>query len=454
MAHTLPRRAFLGGLAAPMGISGLAASMGLGGLATQVGTLGALGAFPSPLAAQTDSLKSYIPRLEKALYENSHPFWYPRCVDREQGGYMINLNAAGEPNGRSSKMIVTQSRMVWYFSRMLRAGMTKPYSGAEFEEAAVHGAKFLREKMWDAKSGGYYWEVARDGRPVRDQKHLYGQSFALYALSEMYLATKRREALEAATELFELLEKCSHDGEFGGYVECFEADWVQTPEAKPGPMGPPRLKLMNTHLHLMEAMTAFYQASRLPMARERLLELMTIESNTVVRKDIAACADKYTREWKRLTDGPYARVSYGHDLENVWLLMDAAKAAGVSDAPLHDLYRVNWGYCLKYGWDAEKGGFYDNGLPGQPADRKQKTWWVQAEALVSALKMYKLTGEAVYREVFERTWDFVERELIDWKVGTWHAEVSAEGRPRGEKAQMWKAGYHDGRALVEVLGAL
>ncbi|MEP7363756.1 MAG: AGE family epimerase/isomerase [Acidobacteriota bacterium] len=134
--------------------------------------------------------------------------------------------------------------------------------------------------------------------------------------------------------------------------------------------------------------------------------------------------------------------------------MDAAKAAHVPDAPLHDLYKVNWAYCLKYGWDADKGGFYGNGLPGQPAGKRQKTWWVQAEVLVSSLKMYKLTGEPVYRDVFQKTWGFVERELIDWKVGAWHAEVSPDGRPRGDKAQIWKAGYHDGRALVECLREL
>jgi mannobiose 2-epimerase len=413
-----------------------------------------LGALAGPLLAQSNPLGGYVPRLEKALFENLNPFWYPRCIDREQGGYAINFNAQGEPNGRSSKMIVTQARMVWYFSRLAREGMTKPHTRAEYLSAAEHGFQFLRAKMWDARNGGYFWEVARDGKVVRDQKHLYGQSFALYALSEMYLATRRREVLDAAGELFEVVEKQAHDGEFGGYRECFEADWSETPEAKPGPMGPSRWKLMNTHLHLMEAMTSFYLASGLPMARERLLELMTIESNTVVRKDLAACADKYTRAWKRLTEGDYARVSYGHDLENVWLLMEAAAAAGVSDAPLEDLYGVNWAYCLRHGWDEANGGFYDNGKPGEAADRRQKTWWVQAEVLVSSLRMYRRTGEAVYREVFEKTWAFCERELIDWKVGEWHAEVSAEGKPRGEKAQMWKAGYHNGRALVECLKIL
>lgn len=445
MAHSLPRRSFLTALAAPLAAHPLSAAL----------------APPQPQAAASatarigppsaGSLDAFIPRLERALHENVNPFWFPRSLDREQGGYMINHDPAGLPNGRSSKMIVTQARMVWYFSRMVRAGMTKPATRAQFAEAAEHGFQFLRAKMWDAAHGGYFWEVNRDGSPRNNQKHLYGQSFALCALSEMAVALNHQAARDAAIELFELLERRAHDATHGGYIEDFEADWTETPASQPTPMGPARQKLMNTHLHLMEAFTSFYRATTLPRARERLLELITVESNTVLRKDLAACADKYTRDWRRLAEGDYARVSYGHDIENVWLLMDACRAAGISDSPLHDLYRVNWAYCLEYGWDAATGAFCDSGLPRQPADRRQKVWWVQAEALVSALKMYRLTGEPVYRAVFERTWNFTESQLIDWKHGEWHAEITAQGQPRGDKAHIWKAGYHNGRALVECL---
>jgi len=38
-----------------------------------------------------------------------------------------------------------------------------------------------------------------------------------------------------------------------------------------------------TQLHLMEAMTSYYLASRRLLSRERLAELMDIQANTVVR---------------------------------------------------------------------------------------------------------------------------------------------------------------------------
>ena len=84
---------------------------------------------------------------------------------------------------------------------------------------------------------------------------------------------------------------------------------------------------MNTHLHLLEAITSFCSFTEDALARERLMELILINSNSVVRKDIGACTDRYLENWQPLTGPAYQRISYGHDLENIWLLMEACKAA-------------------------------------------------------------------------------------------------------------------------------
>jgi len=45
---------------------------------------------------------------------------------------------------------------------------------------ADHGMAFLLEEMWD-ENGGFVWEVERDGTTSKPNRHLYGQSFGLYA---------------------------------------------------------------------------------------------------------------------------------------------------------------------------------------------------------------------------------------------------------------------------------
>lgn len=395
---------------------------------------------------------SAIPRLEKVLQENIASFWLSKSMDRADGGYTINFGPNSEPKGPGTKMIVTQARMMWLFARLARAG----YGGDEYIEAAEHGYRFLKEKMWDADNGGFFWEVDSTGNEkLQPRKHLYGQSFALYAISEYYLATERQDVLDFAIRFFNLLEEKSHDKMYGGYIEFFNEDWTPVGNGETSYMGAPaELKLMNTHLHLLEAMTTFYRACKLPLARERLLELINIESNAVVRKDIGACTDKYDRDWTPRLEAGYARVSYGHDIENIWLLMEACDAAGISNYPFGDLYRTLFDYSYKYGYDQGAGGFYDSGLFNQPADRLDKVWWVEAEAVVSALHMNQLTGDPQYLDVFEQTYDYIEKYFVDWQYGEWHANVSARSTTSGDKASIWKAGYHNGRAMIECLQIL
>jgi cellobiose epimerase len=397
----------------------------------------------------TSRLAPLVPQIEKNLRENVIAFWYTRSVDRQHGGYIVHFGPRGEALDGGTKMIVTQARMLWLSSRLIRSALARP----DFREAADRGFEFLRDRMWDRTHGGFYWEVDPSGKQIRrPHKHLYGQAFGLYALSEYYLATKRADAIALADKLFALLESKAHDDRYGGYREFFADTWGAPPAGEqPYLGGSVDQKLMNTHLHLMEALTTYHRAKPTPLARQRLQELVAIESQAVVRHGWVACTDRHRLDWTPILDGEASRVSYGHDIENIWLIADALRALGEPTAPLHGLFVELFGYSRKHGFDEMDGGFFESGLPGQHADRRRKVWWVQAEALVSALTMYELTGDPAYLDVFERTWQFVNARLTDWKHGEWHESIREDGQPQGNKAHQWKAGYHNGRALLESL---
>lgn len=415
--------------------------------------LGLLCLLAIPVLAQSTTPAAVVPEMEKTLRDNIVAFWYPKTLDRKYGGYTLNHGPNGEWKGDAPKMIVTQARMVWLFARLARAGYG---DRAEMLAAADHGYRFLIDRMLDSKHGGFYWTVDATGeKKLRPKKNMYGQSFALYALSEYAMASGRKDVLAHATALFDHFERRAHDSKYGGYLENFNEDWTPTPPGERGYMGvDSQVKLMNTHLHLLEALTTFYRASKLPLARERLLELIAIESNAVFRKDVGSCSDQYKLDWTPILEGGGARASYGHDLENIWLLVDAASAAQVPVSPYLDLFRHSFAYSMKYGWDAKDGGFWYWGAFSQPAAGLSKSWWVQAEALVSALTMYKLTADPQYWTVFEKTWAFVKNHQIDWKSGEWWSSVDAALVPSGDKANEWKAGYHNGRAMIESIALL
>jgi len=395
--------------------------------------------------------EKYVPKLEKILLENIEPFWYGKSLDRANGGYIISFDSQGKLKEPVTKMIVTQARQVWLFSRLARGG----YEPQKHLEAAKLGYQFLRNKMWDPVNGGFYWAVDITGnQKLQPNKHLYGQSFALYAISEYAIASEDKDALNFAVEFFNLLEAKSHDAVHGGYVEYFTPDWTSTPSGQSYMGAPAEMKLMNTHLHLLEAMTTFYRASQSPLARARLLELINIESNTVVRKSLGACTDKYSWDWTPQLDAGYARVSYGHDIENVWLLMDACDAVGIPNYPFLDLYQTLFKYSLQYGYDSRQGGFFYTGRFNTAADDRSKSWWVQAETIVSTLRMYGYTRDPKYLSTFESTFNLIESRFVDWEVGEWFESIPAQGQPQGDKGSIWKAGYHNGRAMIECIEIL
>ena len=254
-------------------------------------------------AADQVPAAEYAAKVKRNLDTNIVPFWTSRCLDRQNGGYIINFDETGKSNGKTEKMIVTQARMVWLFSHLAREGRNP---AAMLENAAL-GYRFLRDKMWDKANGGFYWEVDATGtKHLLADKNLYGQSFALYGLSEYAMASKSPDALQLATRLFDVLEAKSHDARYGGYRESFGERWNLLTSGE-SYMGPVEFKLMNTHLHLLESMTAYYRASHSSKAYTRLMELISIESNAVIRKPLSGCTDKYKCNWQPILDEQYLR---------------------------------------------------------------------------------------------------------------------------------------------------
>lgn len=415
---------------------------------------------PSELAS------SYLPKLERNLTEQILDFWHPRCLDDEHGGYLLHYDRDGSATGDDTKMIVTQARMVWFFSRLAREG----YGSGEYLDAAETGYEFLVSEFWDADHEGFYWEVERSGDVLKPNKHLYGQAFGIYALVEYHRATGREAPLLLAEDLFDRIDAAAYDEQYGGYVEYFTPEWtpIETGTTYLENIEPdwsekeseaasldPTLKLMNTHLHLLEAFTELARASDRQVVRDRLSELLSILTTTVIRPDLNACTDKYTREWEPLVEGEqFQIVSYGHDVETIWLVLEACDALDIPAPLFAEQFEAIFEYTLQHGYDHDDGGFYFFGPFDEAATNEIKAWWVQAEGLVSALKMYSLTGDATYLSVFEETYDFVEEHQLDREVGEWHSGVDAALNPVGRKGANYKGAYHNGRAMLECIDAL
>jgi mannobiose 2-epimerase len=163
----------------------------------------------------------------------------------------------------------------------------------------------------------------------------------------------------------------------------------------------------------------------------------------------------FAADWTLRSD----RVSYGHDIEAAWLLCQAADALG--DRGLQGRIRplsVRIAEAtLAEGVDAD-GGVFNEGSPGGLTNT-DKEWWPQAEAVVGFINAFEVSRREEFLRAAFRTWDFIERRIIDGRRGEWLRGVTREGRVLDNelKVSFWKCPYHNGRTGLEAvrrLGAL
>jgi mannobiose 2-epimerase len=398
--------------------------------------------------------------VEAQLTEGLLPLWYPRCVDREHGGFYSNFREDWSPGDKQHKTIVYQARMTWLASQV---ALRYPELAAEYREYARHGLDFLAGTMWDDEDGGFFWGLDEAGRitpAYGTEKHLYGMSFGIYAAAAAYRATKDERALDLGKRAFAWLEEHAHDPANGGYCEAYTRSGQRITDAWTDPGGRRHatdalgthygFKSMNGHIHLLEALTALYGVWPDAAVRTRLDEVFR-----VVRDKVAVepgCLNLYfTPDWRAVPD----HDSFGHDVETTYLLLEAAEALGEGEGPQTlRVARSLVDHALEWGWDDVHGGFYDRGFAFHPAYGLEKIWWTQAEGLNALLLSHERFGggSSRYFEAFVKQWRFIVDHQIDARHGGWHGSVARDGtaEPGKDKATIWKAAYHDGRALMEV----
>ncbi|MFO0889681.1 MAG: AGE family epimerase/isomerase [Isosphaeraceae bacterium] len=398
--------------------------------------------------------------LRKLLRDELTQRWYPQMIDREHGGFHQNHARDWSRRTDESKFQVFQARMTWTASAYAEFDRERR---EEFLGYARHGLAFLDGPMRDREHGGFHWILGPDGKldpRLGDEKHAYGTSFVIYAASKLRHVGGDDLALKVARDAFDWLDSHAHDAARGGYWEALRRDG--TPITSWSPSDPlhrrsDRLgvyygyKTMNSHIHLLEAVSELSRVDPRPVVKERLRELFEIVRDKIAIEP-GALNLYLTPDWRAVP----AHDSFGHDIETAYLLLEAADALGIPDDPrAKQVARSLVDHALDWVWDDEHGGFYDKGdsFAGQAYDTT-KVWWTQAEGLNALVVIDRRFGRETdrYLQAFRKQWDFIEKHMIDPQYGGWFGETARDGALRGDgaKATPWKVNYHHSRAMMNV----
>ncbi len=426
--------------------------------------------FTTALFAQQTNRDSIANEMKYAAKEQLLDKYYPRNIDTLYGGYLSTFTYDFKPSGEQDKMIVTQARHIWSTAK---AAMF--YKDTFYISMSRHGFYFLRDKMWDKTYGGFYNLAARDGTAKSTIKEAYGNAFAIYGLSAYYECSHDTAALNLAKNTFAWLEKHSHDPKYKGFYQHLQRDGTPVKRTASVPstsdMG---YKDQNSSIHLLEAFTELYHIWPDPLVRERLQEmLLLIRDKIVTQKGYLQLF--FTPEWKPVSYSDSSEqvimkhknldhVSFGHDVETAYLMLEASEALGNhNDATTLAVGKKMVDHALHNGWDTTLGGFYDEGYyfkdkPGITIINKSKNWWAQAEGLNTLLMLSEFypADTMQYYQHFTKLWQYVQTYLIDHTYGDWYEE-GLDNEPQRKtalKAHIWKGTYHNFRALSNCITRL
>ncbi len=397
--------------------------------------------------------------MESNLQKEILDRWFPAAVDEAGGGFHENFSVDWTRQPGSDKSIVYQSRLTWTAAQAVRRFPER----SEFYLAMTRrGTACLADRLWDRERGGFYWSVGADGRPNREgvaHKQVYGVAFGLYALAASYEVTRDAASLELAQRCFRWMEQFAHDSEQGGYLEFVTLDGSRVQGGVANPIGAKGdQKSMNTHIHVLEALTQLYRVWPDAAVRTRVEEVFNLCLEKIYAEP-GFLTQFLSADWKRLP-GP---DSFGHDVEAGFLLIEAAEALGrPDDERAWKAARRLVDHALACGWDQTHGGLYDAGMLDDQGHLAgglvtEKIWWVQAENLNALLLQHEPAGRETsdYWNAFVRQWNFIAQHQVDRERGGWYRTVGANGAPdrpvqQLAKSDRWTECYHQARAMLVV----
>jgi len=371
-------------------------------------------------------------------------YWIKYAQDYKQGGFFGKIDNLNTVDIHAPKGSVLHARILWSFSSAFNAT-----GNLEYQLIAKRAYEYIIKHFIDKDFGGVYWTVTFSGQPLDTKKQVYAIAFTIYALSEFYKANKIDEAKKLAIDLFRLLVEKSYDKEKTGHFEAFTREWEEIENLRLSQKDANEKKTMNTHLHVLEAYSNLYKIWKDDELRQQIKTLIKNFSEHIINKETGNLILFFDENWTRKS----TTISYGHDIEASWLLLEAAEI--INEPVLINeikILSIKMAQATNKGIDMDGGLFYEY-EPEHNLLIKEKHWWVQAEAMVGFFNAWQISNDYAFLQLCLLNWDFIKDKILDKDNGEWFWGITEDGSPmQGEdKAGLWKCPYHNSRACMEII---
>ncbi|MDD5679529.1 MAG: AGE family epimerase/isomerase [Kiritimatiellae bacterium] len=358
------------------------------------------------------------------LLKDVIPFWIDRIRDPEYGGYLHYLDRDGSVY-HTDKSVWIQGRIAWLFALLYNDVEQRP----EWLSMSRQGIEFVEQHCFDT-DGRMFFEVTRDGRPLRRRRYLFSENFGVIAFAEYGRAAGDQRRVEKARELYRLLIK-----------------HVRNPHLLP-PKVIPGTRASKAHSLTMILIVTTQELRKTggdPLYDEVIDASLTSIFREFMHPEKKALLETVGPRGEFL-DIPEGRcIIPGHAIETAWFIMEEYRHSR-NPVLLEQACRIlDW--SLAWGWDKEFGGLlYFVDIEGRPCDQYEhdmKLWWPHNEAIYACLLAYHLTGRREYADWFERLHAWAFAHFPDQQYGEWFKYLHRDGTVANQaKGNRWASPFH------------
>jgi N-acylglucosamine 2-epimerase len=361
------------------------------------------------------------------LMDDTVPFWFPRAVDTEHGGFLHCFDRDGSLLD-TDKSVWVQGRIAWMLLTLYNTVEKRP----EWLEWARGGLEFIDRHCFDT-DGRMFFHVTRDGRPIRKRRYAYSESFAAIAYAAYARATGCDRSATRARELFDQFTR-----------------WNFTPGLMPPKFADTR-PMIGMGPRMITIVTAQELRANLgedPALNGWIDRCIDEIQRWFVKPDIRCVMESVGPDGEILDHFDGRMLNPGHAIEGAWFIMHEGKYRNDTGLVRLGCDMLDW--MWERGWDSEYGGiFYFRDVHDKPVQEywhDMKFWWPHDETIIATLLAWQLTGDQKYARMHRLVHDWSHRHFADPKHGEWYGYLHRDGRVSVPlKGNLWKSFFHHPR---------
>lgn len=376
-------------------------------------------------------IETWAEKYRSDLTENIMPFWIEHGLDRKNGGVYTCLDRDGS--------LMDPTKSVWFqgrFAFICSFAYNNVEKRPEWLEAARLTLDFIEAHCFD-NDGHMYFSVTAEGRPLRQRRYVFSETFAAIAMAEYSLATGDRHWAERALQVFDDTQRFLSTP---GYLAPKFEESVQ-------------LQSHSIIMILINVGSCLRKVIDDPKLTQQIDDSIARLKKYFIHPEFKCLLETVGMNGEFIDTNLTRTINPGHCIETSWFIMEEAKLRNW-DKEMLDMALEIFDWSWDWGWDKQYGGIINfrdcRNLPPQDYSQDMKFWWPQCETIIASLYAYLATGDEKYLYRHERISEWTYAHFPDADKGEWYGYLHRDGTvAQPAKGNLYKGPFHIPRMMIK-----